>query len=502
MSTRMQPTERADRGQVFVLFALSLVTIVLFAALAFDVGSMALQRRDQLNAADAAALAGARYLIPQPATTQGRCSLLSSPPRAVSAACEIAAENGYRDGENNATVTVNIPPVQSSTFRGLPGFIEVIIGSRQPTIFGGIAGAAGWNVGAAAVAANQHGLELPFSMLALDPTLCAALKVAGSGVVTANGTVQVNSNCVPDALLTSGQGTLTVTAEGATCNAVGEITVNNNATLDCVQREHSYAITDPLRNLPAPPVPDIAPAIQQVSGPSKSIPAHCPGNTTKPPDPKNPQTCTFGGSYDGTAWRVYPGYYPGGLSFGKGMYYLEPGIYYIGGGGFRAAGGAVRSVDPGTTSFGGGVLIYNSEAQGYDNAGNAFHAKCENGTATPAECIAPIVLNGGQAEVNLKQLNDDSAWDGLVIFQDRTLDYSLADPSLTDVQINGGASTMEVAGTIYVPKGNVVVNGSSGTLTLDQVIARTFTINGNGGTIQVLYRSGVTFTIAGVGLVE
>jgi hypothetical protein len=71
-----------------------------------------------------------------------------------------------------------------------------------------------------------------------------------------------------------------------------------------------------------------------------------------------------------------------------------------------------------------------------------------------------------------------------------------------DVIINGGSSTLEVAGTIYVPNGDVRVNGSTGTIILDQFIASTYVINGNGGTIDIRYRTGVTAKIRGAGLVE
>ena len=46
-----------------MLFAGGLVALLLMAALAFDVGMMLVERRDQQNAADAAALAGARYVL-------------------------------------------------------------------------------------------------------------------------------------------------------------------------------------------------------------------------------------------------------------------------------------------------------------------------------------------------------------------------------------------------------------------------------------------------------
>jgi hypothetical protein len=54
---------RRDRGQVLVLFALSIVVILGFAGLAFDVGRFYSERRFLQNAVDAAALAAANALI-------------------------------------------------------------------------------------------------------------------------------------------------------------------------------------------------------------------------------------------------------------------------------------------------------------------------------------------------------------------------------------------------------------------------------------------------------
>ena len=52
-----------ERGQILVLFAGGFITICLIAALVFDVGQNLLDRRSEQNASDAAALAGARYVI-------------------------------------------------------------------------------------------------------------------------------------------------------------------------------------------------------------------------------------------------------------------------------------------------------------------------------------------------------------------------------------------------------------------------------------------------------
>ena len=63
-STTSSPGGReGERGQVLVLFAGAILTLLLVAALAFDTGVMLLERRDEQNAADAAALAGARYVF-------------------------------------------------------------------------------------------------------------------------------------------------------------------------------------------------------------------------------------------------------------------------------------------------------------------------------------------------------------------------------------------------------------------------------------------------------
>jgi hypothetical protein len=469
-----------ERGQVLAIFGLAIVTIVIIAALAFDTGTMLLEKRDQQNAADAAALAGARYLVTSPAQD----------PKA--AARDIATANGFTNGVDTETVDVFVPP-SSGQFRNVPGYIEVRIKSTRPSIFAGILGVFGWDVSARAVAANQPGLDMPFSMLALHETQCQALLVTGSGIVSSNGTVQVNSDCDPDALKVGGTGTLEVTAPDATCNTPGGITESKGpgSELDCTQVEDSYAIPDPLRALAAPPTPAYPADMVKVSGDSKlKVPKGCPGSGADEATEAVPVTCRFGGSYDGSVWRLYPGYYPGGIDLGKGTFYMEPGIYWIGGGGFRAAGGNVLSVAAGETTFGGGILIYNSEDP-------SFHSDCASGIVTGDACLAPVLLNGSVAEVNLRPLSDGSDWDGLVIFQDRNL--SLPGDEVT---INGSTSNMEVAGTIYVPAGDVKVNGSTGTLVLDQIIASTFKINGDGGTIQVLYRSGVQAHVSGVGLVE
>ncbi|MFP5343339.1 MAG: pilus assembly protein TadG-related protein, partial [Candidatus Limnocylindria bacterium] len=122
-------TDRArGRGQIVVLFAGSIVVLLLIAALVFDVGMMLVERRDQQNAADAAALAGARHV-------------LVSATDAETAARRIARANGFDDADPDEVVNVYIPPIHGR-YAGLPGFVEVQIEASRPSIFGGIVGRA------------------------------------------------------------------------------------------------------------------------------------------------------------------------------------------------------------------------------------------------------------------------------------------------------------------------------------------------------------------------
>ncbi len=506
-------TERPrQRGQVLVLFAGAVTTLLIIAALAFDVGVMMLERRDQQNAADAAALAGARYVLDSATGTVDCTSVNGAAPGANNphatrwAACNVALRN---DSGNDETVLVHVPPIHGE-FRGLPGFVEVEIDSARNSVFGGIVGRAVWPVGVMAVAANQQGVAYSFGMLALNPTECKAIHISGGGIVNSAANVQSNSTgsgCGDGediGFSRTGVSTLNVTAPDAVCRSGGSIQDQGAGTMTCTEAEYSFALPDPLRNLPAPAKPALAAPMKEwlsgsiVNNPS-SIPKGCPGATgSNAPSEVSPQTCVLGqgGTQAGREWILSPGLYPGGLGLKGGVTaYLLPGIYWIGGGGFQTSNGAsVISVDDETDRTravctvdsdpltppcvgGGGILIYNSKLAG--------------------SAAAPISLGGGGATLSVQPFDypfGDSTID-LVIFQDRTVS--------TTVTLNGSsAQAAEVRGIVYVPAGEVKVNGSDSVFTMDQVIADTFLIDGSGGTVNVLRETGVDAEISAVGLVE
>jgi hypothetical protein len=179
-----------------------------------------------------------------------------------------------------------------------------------------------------------------------------------------------------------------------------------------------------------------------------------------------------------TTWRLYPGLYPGGIKLQGGTFYLEPGIYWLGGGGLDITGGSTITTSVATGTAGPldfGVLFYN--------------------TSLPKSAPGPITLDGGSAKINLYPLDNGSKWDGLVIWQDKTVDLT--------VTINGSASASELRGTVYAPTAEVKVNGSGGTLTMDQIIAGTYVVDGKTrSTIKALNDDRFIFKVTAAGLVE
>lgn len=450
----------SQRGQILVLVAAGMLVILGIAALAFDAGFMFLEKRDQQNAADAAAIAGARFLPDNAAAAQAE-------------AISIASENGFTTG-GDQTVTITFPA---------PERIAVDIEDSTPSFFARIWGLLSHEVDSRAVAINGSSPLGPFGVLTLNADDCAAMSVGGGGVLESNGDIQVNSSCTPNGWWLRGTGEIVV-AEGVGCRVAGAFNQSGSASnLDgCVPEEGAVVVPDPFLGLDPyePPIPtDGSGAIEYPTPPvdvsisGLDTPTGCPGSDT-PATFDAPLLCRFTASYAGTTWRLYPGYYPGGLHLLAGTFYLEPGIYHMGGGGFQANGNgaSVISVVAGTATPGGGVMIFNSNEP-------------------PTE--GDIRLTGGGSAVKLYPL-ESGTWAGIVVYQD-------ADVCL-DVILNGDSATMEVRGSIYVPCGTVSVSGNGGTIITDQIIADKFNMSGNIGTLNVAFDRDFLPAIRLAGLIE
>lgn len=128
--------QRQEPGQVLVTVALVLVVLIAFVALAVDVGNFYGQRRTMQNAADAAALAGARSI----------CARDGTDPRAQA---ELYAEQNGADLDlteitiNGGTVEVAAGREVDTYFAGLIGFRTVEVYAEAAAACGPAAGACG-----------------------------------------------------------------------------------------------------------------------------------------------------------------------------------------------------------------------------------------------------------------------------------------------------------------------------------------------------------------------
>jgi hypothetical protein len=460
------------------------VLFLLVAAMVFDVGMNLLDRRTEQNASDAAALAGARHL-PVGYAFHGGCAGASSALLAVKTACDVAAANGFVDGVGNKTVRVDIPPVFPSTKAGLPGHIEVTIGATRPSFFAGIIGATTQRTGAMGVAKNGGDITLPYSLLALDPHGCGTNFINGAPgtAVTTNGTVHIDSDCAGAALKLAGNGVLTAPQ----CDVVGGIQVSGGATNGCAAAPTGVLVYgDPLRSLAVPTKPGPPAAVQPLDpSPGQGpIPDNCPGGSSPATDAA-PAVCSFSKpTMGGKTYRIFPGYYPGGIEVTRARVYMSPGIYYVGGGGIdiRSTGGNFGELvskdlgdDTGLTPS-GGVLIYLG--------------------ASPAT-FKPIHLNGGDGSTLALRPMQTGIYKGMVIFVDRSVTAGT-----TTIDLNGDGSTLQVSGTMYTPTGTVKLNGSDSDAIGSQLICYNFALNGSGSAFTLDYVPDDLFHLSGVGLVE
>lgn len=125
-STSPDRRRESERGQLLVVFALAMVALIAMVGLIIDGGDTALQKRDQQNVADAAAMAAGYAYV--------------NDVDEVAAAQAVAAANGYVDGSSSTIVNVNVGTDS----------ITVTVSRPHRNYFSGIVGFGSWDVTAEA----------------------------------------------------------------------------------------------------------------------------------------------------------------------------------------------------------------------------------------------------------------------------------------------------------------------------------------------------------------
>jgi Flp pilus assembly protein TadG len=229
-----------ERGSISVLTAISLVVLLGFGALGVDTALWMRARNDAQSAADAAAnSAGAA------------ASALNSTARIQADVDAAAAANGFQNGVNGVTVTLNNPPV-SGAYAGNAKAYEVIITAPQKVyLASAIRGATAPIVKGRAVALLVAGTPAP-----TFPTCILGLSPQPSQIdVTFNGNTTVTANnCDVDAdspsassVNTNGGGTVHAT----NVRTVGGVSGGNIFVTGKIYKQQA-SIPDPYAGLQIP----------------------------------------------------------------------------------------------------------------------------------------------------------------------------------------------------------------------------------------------------------
>ncbi len=176
--------KRSQQGQVMIIFALASLALIGFVALSVDAGFLMAERRQVQNAADAAALAGAKSLF------DGKTGEIT------------ASAQGY--GSTNASVpsgnvTVAWPP-SSGKYIGNNKYVQVTITKTVTKFFIGAVYTGDWKVSASAVAGVED-IGANYALITLNKAQNPGIYMNGNTTInlkgdhaSAYGSTNVNGN--------------------------------------------------------------------------------------------------------------------------------------------------------------------------------------------------------------------------------------------------------------------------------------------------------------------
>ena len=278
---------RDQDGQVLILTALLMMTLLASMALAVDVGLLFRAKRNLQIVADAAATAGAQNL---------NYGLSAS-----TAAQAAATRNGVTNGVGGAVVTVYSPPNDGPN-TSCATCVEVIVSEPNPTTFVGmITGTNSVTVAARAVGGTSAGKGCVYALnttgQAIEDTGSGNISLPSCGILD-NSSSDTGNN---EALVNTGSGTITASS----ILVVGGYSESHLNSISPTPTTGAIPVSDPLSGL-------VAPSFNAASCLS---------------DPNVNSTTTIGPASSGGT-ICYNGLT---ISAGSGTVTLNPGIYVING---------------------------------------------------------------------------------------------------------------------------------------------------------------------------
>jgi Flp pilus assembly protein TadG len=381
----LMDSRRNEAGVALVVVALAMVVLLGFLGLGIDQGYFRAVKQRMQTAADAAALAGASELSYSDVTAAAQAD---------------AAANGFTNGANGVTVTVNNPPqTAADPHYNDPGYVETIISQSVPTMFAKVFGTKTVTIKARSEA---HLGSSSSCFFVSSPS--STFQVNGGSLTTQCGIVVSSSASV--AFQSNGA---TISATAITVQGGDQI---NGGSVNPTPQTHVATASDPLSYIPKPTVGACGSgAGTNWSGSSTQVQL---SNTT----------ATFN-----------PGVYCGGIQFNSGVTAsFAPGLYIISNGYLQLNGTS--------TLTGSGVTFYITGSGSVQFNGTSHFSL----TAPTTGTYAGILFYQDSNDASSAQLNGDSstAFQGALYFPGALLQlnggtgnaaYTIIDAS--QVQLNG-----------------------------------------------------------------
>jgi hypothetical protein len=312
------PARPKRRPRGFVLTTMAVTTAVLMACmgLAIDAGYLEMVKTRMQTAADAAALGGAQEI-----KANGSANV-------VSAAQNDSALNGFTNGQNSVSVTVNNPPA-SGNYTTDSSAVEAIISQSVSPYFMELIGAGAVTVNARSVA--HQGANGGGCLFTLDPSAASAFSLNNGVQMVSKCGIQVNSSS-STAMTVTGGTSLTAPSIGV----VGGYSLNGGSSISPLPTTHVPVVSDPLAGLAAPSVGACNYTNTNITSGTKTL---------------------------------SPGVYCNGISISNGTHVtFNSGTYILEGGGLTVAGGS--------TVTGSSVMFYNTAGSGYTYGGVNLNNGC------------------------------------------------------------------------------------------------------------------------------
>ena len=293
-----------SEGSVLVTTAVLMVVLLGVVGFLVDTGFLYLHKRQAQTAADAAA-AGAALQLANGASGS----------TAISEGKYDSALNGFTNGSNGVTVTINIPPSEGN-YTSDSDAVEAIVQQTTSLTIMKLLGFTTGTVSARSVARVGSGTGCIY---ALAPSASDAVNISGGASLTTSCGVYIDSSS-PSALNLTGGACLTATY----IKIVGNYNDSNGCTMSPAPTTSQPVASNPLSYLTAPTYSSTCTATNYTL---------TSGNTA----------------------TISPGTYCNGINVsGGGKLYLNPGLYVLLGGGLTVSGGGT------ITSNAGGVTFYST----------------------------------------------------------------------------------------------------------------------------------------------